>query len=132
MKQEVHASSADVRLDAEDWVTAFFETADKIDADATGEWFAPNIDMRFANQPPASTKKEAREGLRQFMLHISGMVHEPMHRVVNGNDAVQMATVIYTMPDGSIKKYPVASYLRRNDQNLLDRLWIFVDLSTLF
>jgi len=53
--------------DQEDWVSAFFRTADQCNADLTAEWFAENIDMRFANHPPVSSRAEAREGLRQFM-----------------------------------------------------------------
>jgi hypothetical protein len=119
-------------IDQEDWVSAFFQTADQCNADLTAEWFAEDIDMRFANHPPASSKAEAREGLRQFMCNISGMVHQRESRVTEGNAAVQMATVRYTLPDGREVPLPVASHLRRNGEKLLDRLWIYIDLAPLF
>jgi len=118
--------------DQEDWVSAFFQTADQCNADLTAEWFAEDIDMRFANLPPVSSKAEAREGLRQFMSNISGMVHERQSRVTEGNASVQMATVRYTLPDGREVPLPVASHLRRNSDKLLDRLWIYIDLAPLF
>jgi hypothetical protein len=119
-------------IDQEDWVSAFFQTADQCNADLTAEWFAERIDMRFANHPPVSSKAEAREGLRQFMNNISGMVHQRESRVMEGNAAVQMATVRYTLPDGREVPLPVASHLRRNGDKLLDRLWIYIDLAPLF
>ena len=118
--------------DQEDWVSAFFRTADQCNADLTAEWFAENIDMRFANHPPVSSKAEAREGLRQFMSNISGMVHQRESRVMEGNAAVQMATVRYTLPNGREVPLPVASHLRRNADKRLDRLWIYIDLAPLF
>jgi hypothetical protein len=119
-------------IDQEDWVTAFFHTADQCNADLTAEWFAEDIDMRFANHPPVSSKAEAREGLRQFMSNISAMVHQRVSRVMEGDAAVQMATVRYTLPDGREVPLPVASHLRRNDDKRLDRLWIYIDLAPLF
>jgi len=119
-------------IDQEDWVSAFFQTADQCDADLTAEWFAEDIDMRFANHPPVASKTEAREGLRQFMSNISGMVHEPESRVTEGNASVQMATVRYKLADGREVPLPVASHLRRNNDKLLDRLWIYIDLAPLF
>jgi hypothetical protein len=126
--------STDVRqsIDQQDWVSAFFQTADQCNADLTAEWFAENIDMRFANHPPVSSKAEAREGLRQFMSNIAGMVHERESRVMEGDAAVQMATVRYTLPDGREVPLPVASHLRRNGDKLLDRLWIYIDVAPLF
>jgi hypothetical protein len=128
------ARSAETRrlIDQDDWVSAFFQTADQCNADLTAEWFAEDIDMRFANHPPVSSKAAAREGLRQFMNNISGMVHERESRVMEGNAAVQMATVRYTLPDGRQVPLPVASHLRRNANKLLDRLWIYIDLAPLF
>jgi hypothetical protein len=119
-------------IDQEDWVSAFFQTADQCNADLTAEWFAEDIDMRFANHPPVSSKAAAREGLRQFMSNISGMAHERQSRVTEGNASVQMATVRYTLPDGREVPLPVASHLRRNSDKLLDRLWIYIDLGPLF
>jgi hypothetical protein len=119
-------------IDQEDWVSAFFQTADQCDADLTAEWFAEDIDMRFANHPPVSSKAEAREGLRRFMGNISGMAHARESRVMEGNAAVQMALVRYALPNGREVALPVASHLRRNDHKLLDRLWIYIDLAPLF
>jgi hypothetical protein len=119
-------------IDQEDWVSAFFQTADQCNADLTADWFAEDIDMRFANHPPVSSKAEAREGLRRFMSNISGMAHERQSRVTEGNASVQMATVRYTLPDGREVPLPVASHLRRNSDKLLDRLWIYIDLAPLF
>jgi predicted PhzF superfamily epimerase YddE/YHI9 len=116
----------------EDWVSAFFQTADRCNADLTAEWFAEDIDMRFANHPPVGSRAAAREGLRQFMSNISGMVHVRESRVMEGNSCVQMATVRYTLPDGREVPLPVASHLRRNGDKLLDRLWIYIDLAPLF
>ena len=117
---------------AEDWVSAFFKTADKCDADLTAEWFAEDIDLRFANNPRASTKADAREGLRQFMSNVTGMSHQREARVTEGENVVQMATVVYTLPDGRTVPLPVSSYLRRNQAGKIDRLWIYIDLAPLF
>lgn len=116
----------------EDWVSAFFKTADKCDADLTAEWFADDIDMRFANHPPASSKAEAREGLRHFLSNVTTMVHQREARVTEGDNVVQMATVVYGVPDGRSVPLPVSSYLRRNDAGKIDRLWIYIDLAPLF
>ena len=132
MAREARSAETGRPIDQDDWVSAFFQTADQCNADLTAEWFAEDIDMRFANHPPVSSRAEAREGLRQFMNNISGMVHERESRVMEGNAAVQMATVRYTLPDGREVPLPVASHLRRNADKLLDRLWIYIDLAPLF
>ena len=130
----IRVSSVPVPLDINtaDWVTAFFDTADLCNADATAEWFADDIDMRFANNPPASNKVEAREGLRKFMSTIAGMAHQRQERIEDGTVAVQLAIVHYTLPNGAKVSLPVASHLRRNADRLLDRLWIYIDLAPLF
>jgi len=132
MAREAGSAKARRPIDQDDWVSAFFQTADQCNADLMAEWFAEDIDMRFANHLPVSSKAAAREGLRQFMSNISGMAHERESRVMEGNAAVQMATVRYTLPDGREVPLPVASHLRRNADKLLDRLWIYIDLAPLF
>lgn len=132
MSSNPRPADAQKSIEQQDWVSAFFQTADQCDADLTAEWFAEDIDMRFANHPRVSSKAEAREGLRQFMRNIAGMVHERESRVMEGDAAVQMATVRYTLPDGREVPLPVASHLRRNGDKLLDRLWIYIDLAPLF
>ena len=126
------AQKAAIPVDGEDWVKAFFQTADRCNADDTAEWFAETIDMRFANNPPTSSKAEAREGLRHFMANITGMAHEPQARVTEGETVMQLATVHYSLADGRKVPIPVASYLRRNADKLIDRLWIYIDLAPLF
>lgn len=117
---------------AEDWVSAFFRTADACDADALAACFAERIDMRFANNPPATTREEARDGLRAFLTHLTGMRHEAHARFTDGEGVVQLATVTYILPGGREVPLPVASHLRRNEAALIDRLWIYIDLAPLF
>src|ERR1700727_1406582 len=70
MNYDKRPTDAQRPVDQKDWVSAFFQTADQCNADLTAEWFAEHIDMRFANHPPACSRAEAREGLRQLMSNI--------------------------------------------------------------
>lgn len=132
MTSIVPATPAPAPLDEIDWVTAFFRTADSCNADNIGEWFADDIELRFANNLPTFTKVEAREGLRQFMSSVKAMSHRRDNLIIDGNSASQQAIVIYTTHDDRDVPIPVASYLRRNDEKRLDRLWIYIDIGPLF
>ena len=115
-----------------DWVAAFFADADKKDIAALSAWFAPNIELRFANNPPLHGKEAAAEAMGGFYSTISAMRHKRENVIIDGNVAAQQAVVTYTDLNGREVPLPVASYLRRSAPDVLDRLWIYIDIAPLY
>lgn len=115
-----------------DWITEFFQDADSLQIDRLSTWFADDIEVHFGNQPAIKGKEGAKQAFEGFWSSISGMGHERVDRVQNGDMAVQMATVTYTRHDGSKVSLPVASHLRLAGPHSIDRLWIYIDLAPLF
>lgn len=115
-----------------DWAAAFFADADLVDIDALAAWFAENIELRFANNPVITDKATAVSVMSQFFSSISKMKHRRENLVGTGDEVAQQAVVTYTTPDGRDLPLPVSSYLRRDSQGLLDRLWIYIDIAPLY
>lgn len=115
-----------------DWVADFFRAADRKEIDALAQWFADDIELRFANNPPIHGKAAARAVMEGFYGTITGMRHAREHLIVDGDTAAQHAVVTYTRPDGREVPLPVASYLRRTEAGPLDRLWIYIDIAPLY
>ena len=116
----------------EDWVACFYKDADLVDIDKLCAWFAEDIDLRFANNPPITDKTTATSVMKEFYNSITAMKHERLEIIGEGNIYSQQATVTYSSIDGRDVPLPVSSYLRRNANGLLDRLWIYIDIAPLY
>ena len=116
----------------EDWPRDFFEDADAFDVDVLARWFAPDIEVRFANAPPIHGEAEAKAAFAQFFGSIAGMRHVGETRVREGEAVSQQSIVTYATLEGRDVSLPVSSYLRRSNDGRLDRLWIYIDMAPLF
>lgn len=114
------------------WVGDFFRDVDAFDIELLDKWFADDISLRFANNPAINDKATALAALGGFFGTISGLKHAPEAILGSDDEITQMAIVTYTRADGSLVPLQVASYLRRNPDGKLGRLWIYIDLAPLF
>jgi SnoaL-like domain len=114
------------------WVSEFFRDVDAFQIEKLDPWFADDISLRFANNPAINDKATALAALGGFFTTIKGLKHTPEAIVGSGDEVTQMAIVTYTRTDGSECPLQVASYLRRNAEGKLNRLWIYIDLAPLF
>ncbi len=115
-----------------EWVNDFYRDADTVDIKKLSAWFANDIDLRFANNPPIDNKDTAVSVMSEFYNSIAGMKHQRDNLFLDGAAACQQGTVTYTTHDGKDVPLPVSSYLRRNNEGLLDRLWIYIDIAPLY
>ena len=123
---------ADPAKGAEDWAAAFFRDADTLHLPKLMNWFDDSIDLRLGNMPPIVGRENARAAFEQFWSTLSGMNHERLQLVADGDTAFQASIVTYTRLDARTVSLPVASHLRRADGCRLDRLWIYIDLAPLY
>lgn len=117
---------------ADDWVAAFFQDADLMDIDRLGAWFADNIDLRFGNNPTITDKDTAVDVMGRFYQTVAGMKHTREAIVGEGANRAQQAIVTYSTMDGRDVSIPVSTYLRRTEAGLIDRLWIYIDMTPLY
>lgn len=115
-----------------DWIADFFRDADTVNIETLGRWFADDIELRFANNPPITDKATAIAVMGDFYASIRGMKHKRETLLRDGDTAAQQAIVTYTRPDQREVPLPVSSYLRRNAAGQLDRLWIYIDIAPLY
>jgi SnoaL-like domain len=115
-----------------EWVRGFFRDVDAFQIEKLEPWFADDISLRFANNPAINDKQTALQALGGFFATIAGLSHNPEVILVSGDEATQLSMVTYTRTDGSRVPLQVSSYLRRNGDGKLDRLWIYIDLAPLF
>ncbi|WP_052730243.1 nuclear transport factor 2 family protein [Sphingomonas sp. SRS2] len=117
-----------------EWVGEFFRDADMVQIDKLAAWFADDIDLRFANNPPIRDKQTAVAVMGGFYGSIAGMSHKPVHLYAgdDGDTASQYAVVTYTRQDGRDVPLPVSSLLHRNSAGKLDKLWIYIDINPLY
>jgi SnoaL-like domain len=115
-----------------DWVSGFFRDVDAFQIEKLDAWFADDIDLRFANNPTIKDKKTALQALGGFYGTIAGLQHKAEALVGSGDEVAQQAIVTYTRKDGRRVPLPVSSYLRRNAQGKLNRLWIYIDINPLY
>lgn len=116
----------------EQWAADFFTDADLVDIDKLAAWFAEDVDLRFANNPPIHDKATACEVMSEFYDSISGMQHDIQTLVAGENTIARQAIVTYTRLDGVKVPLPVSSYLSRNSDGLMDKLWIYIDITPLY
>ena len=115
------------------WVADFFRVVDTVDIDKLSAWFADDIELRFANNPPITDKGTALHVMTEFYGSIAGMKHESEIIVRQDDDTVsQQAIVTYTRHDGREVRLPVSSYMHRNQAAILDKLWIYIDIAPLY
>jgi SnoaL-like domain len=117
---------------AMDWVHAFFRDVDAFQIEKLDAWFADDINLRFSNNPVINDRKTAILALGGFFGTIAGLHHEVEALVAAGDEAVQQSIVTYTRLDGRRVPLPVSSYLRRNGEGKLNRLWIYIDIHPLY
>ena len=115
-----------------EWVAEFFRDADQVQIDKLAAWFADDIDLRFANNPPIQDKQTAVHVMGEFYNSISAMSHAPVAMTGEGDTVTQVATVTYTRLDGKVFPFPVASYMHRNSAGKLDKLWIYIDVTPMY
>jgi ketosteroid isomerase-like protein len=132
MTMAMTQTAPDSEADAGDWVADFFRAADLVQIDRLADWFADDIELRFANNPPITDKTTAVAVMGGFYQSIAGMKHSRETIVRDGDTAAQQAIVTYTRHDGRDVPLPVGSYLRRNSAGVLDKLWIYIDIAPLY
>jgi len=115
-----------------DWVDAFFRDVDAFQLDKLAAWFADDINLRFANNPIIHDKQTAVHALGGFFSTIAGLRHQAEATIGSGDEVVRHSIVTYTRTDGRLVPLPVSSYLRRNPQGKLNRLWICIDINPLY
>ena len=118
--------------DITQWATDFFTDADLVDIDKLMAWFSEDIDLRFGNNPPILDKATAQEVMSEFYASITGMHHEMISIVTSEDNAARQAIVTYTRHDGTEVPLPVCSYISRNEDGLMDKLWIYIDINPLY
>lgn len=117
---------------ATEWVADFFRDVDTFQIDKLEPWFADDIDLHFGNHPAVKGKDSALHGLSEFYKTISGLHHTAEAVVGSDKEVAQQGIVTYTRTDGSLVPLPVSSYMRRNDEGKLTRLWIYIDIHPLY
>ncbi len=117
---------------ANEWVSAFFRDVDAFQIEKLDAWFAEDIDLRFANNPVITDKRTALAALGGFYSTIAGLRHDAEAQVGSGDSVAQQSIVTYTRQDGRLVPLPVCSYLRRNAEGKLNRLWIYIDIAPLY
>lgn len=117
---------------ATEWVNEWFRDVDAFRIEKLESWFADDIDLRFANNPAIKDKQTALEALGGFYGTIAGLSHRPEAVIGSGDEVVQNSIVTYTRIDGGLVPLPVSSYLRRNAEGKLNRLWIYIDIAPLY
>lgn len=114
------------------WVGDFFRDVDAVDISRLADWLADDINLRFGNNPVVTEKDTAVKVLGAFYDSIAGMQHVRENLVGSDDEVAQQATVVYTRLDGGIVPLPVSSYLHRNADGKVDRLWVYIDIHPLY
>jgi ketosteroid isomerase-like protein len=115
-----------------DWVAGYFRSADTGDIEAIAMWLSDDVEFRFANMPSVLGKANVKEGIGGFLKSLKSMKHEAVNLVESGDSASQQAIVTYTTFEDQTIALPVSTYLRRNTEGFVDRVWIYMDLGPLF
>jgi len=117
-----------------EWMADFFSDADKLDLPVMMQWFADDIELRIANNPPTVGRQAVEQSFAEFWSALDGMSHQLVELLVSDDDlrAAQMSIVTYTRKDGKAVPLPVASNIHRNSDGKLERLWIYIDINPLF
>ncbi len=114
------------------WVDDWFRDVDAFQIEKLEPWFADDIDLRFSNNPVINDKQTALQALGGFYSTISGLSHKALAVIGSGDEVVQNSIVTYTRADGGLVPLPVSSYVRRNAEGKLNRLWIYIDINPLY
>jgi hypothetical protein len=110
-----------------DWVTEHYRLVDAAQLDTYLEDFHPQVEVRFANNPPAHGREAARAGLAAGHAH-----HDMRHKIVgyyeDGQTSVIEFLVHYTYRDGRQFTVPSCAVIHRDEAGLYDFVRIYLDL----
>jgi ketosteroid isomerase-like protein len=109
-----------------DWVRAHYALVDAAEVDRYVNDFAPNVELRFASNPPVRGRDAAREAVAAGHAE-----HDMAHTVVGcwsvGDTTILEFDVVYTYRDGHSHTVPSVAIARRNADGLIDSLRVYVD-----
>jgi ketosteroid isomerase-like protein len=109
-----------------DWVREHYALVDAAEVDRYVADFAPDVELRFASNPPVHGRDAAREALAAGHAE-----HDLAHTVVNcwsvGDTTILEFDVVYTYRDGHSHAAPSVAILRRNGDGLIDSLRVYVE-----
>jgi len=110
-----------------DWVVNHYKLVDAAEIDRYIEDFHPDVEVRFANNPPAHGREAARAGLAAGHAH-----HDMRHKIVgyfeDGDTSVLEFLVDYTYRDGRELTVPSCAVIHRDADGLYDFIRIYLDL----
>lgn len=134
-------------MSATDWVHRYYDDVDHMRMEEFLAWHAPDVVVRFANNPPAHGPEQVRGAIGHFWEMIGGLKHGIVHVWDTGDGTtVVEADIDYTRTDGRVVTTPCVTLLHRSDGGgeqgrvdpvqidsvQIDSVRIFVDLAPVF
>jgi ketosteroid isomerase-like protein len=109
------------------WVVEHYRLVDAAEVERYVEDFHPDVEVRFANNPPVQGRDAARAGLAAGHAH-----HDMEHKIVgyyeDGQTSLVEFLVHYTYRDGREFTLPSCAVIHRDDDGLYDFVRIYLDL----
>lgn len=114
-----------------DWLRRYYDDVDHMRLDDFIAWHSDDVRVQFGNNPPANGKEEVRENIGHFWEMISGLKHNFVTVVTDGDTTVLDAEIDYRRRDGVTVTVPCATLLHRRGE-LIDQVKIYADLAPVF
>jgi len=114
-----------------DWLREYYDDVDNMRLEAFVNRHTDDVEVRFANNPPAIGKEQVAQAIGGFWQMIGGMRHEFVNVFTDGDATILEAQVDYARSDGNHVTVPSTAILHRRGQ-LVDSLRVYLDLAPVF
>jgi len=108
------------------WVREHYELVDAAAVDEYVLDFDPDVELRFASEPPVRGRAAVRDALAAGHAR-----HRLDHKIVGcweaGDETIVEFDVVYTYPDGRRCERSSVAILRRGPSGLIDSLRVYVE-----
>lgn len=114
-----------------DWLTDYYHDVDTMNMEGFINRHADDVEVHFANNPPARGKAEVSQAIGHFWEMIDGLKHNFVNVYKDGDTTILEAAIDYKRKDGGEVTLPCTTILHRDD-GLVDSVRIFIDLAPVF
>ena len=114
------------------WLKEKYLAVDAMNAEKYRAFLAEDCELQFGNNPVVRCNNEIIGGIKYFWETINKLNHSFVNVFGTDNHFATEAIVDYTRKDGQVVQIPCVTTIKRNEDNLVSELKIFIDTTPIY
>ena len=128
----VNLQTSQISSTALDWLKEKYLAVDAMNTEKYRAFLAEDCELQFGNSPIVRCNNEIIGGIRCFWETINGLSHSFINVFGTDKHFAVEAMVSYTRKDSQVVQIPCVTTIKRNEDNLVSELKIFIDTTPIY